>query len=88
MQHDDDIPAVADFRPPAAPFLFTATEAATTCRVSVPTWRTWDASGLIPRPVQIGRAKLWRPQELADWIAAGCPIRAQWHWEPPALPAL
>ena len=67
--------------------LLTAVEAAATCRTSVRTWRAWDAAGRVPRAVRIGRAKLWRPQELADWITAGCPARALWHWEPRELPA-
>lgn len=63
------------------PLLLTAVEAATACRTSVRTWRTWDAAGRVPRPINIGRAKLWRPLELVDWVAAGCPPRAQWEWE-------
>lgn len=59
--------------------LLRAHQAAALCGKSVRTWRTWHASGLIPRPVRIGRSILWRAEELQAWIAAGCPGRA--HWE-------
>jgi hypothetical protein len=67
---------------PEQPLLLTAGESAALCRVSVRTWRTWDAAGRVPRSLSIGRAKLWRPLELVDWVAAGCPVRAHWEWEP------
>lgn len=58
--------------------LLTATEAASLCRKSVRTWRAWDAGGLVPRPVRIGRSVFWRADELQAWIAAKCPARAEW----------
>jgi predicted DNA-binding transcriptional regulator AlpA len=85
----DDLPPMSavgsDLQPVTpwpSPWLLTAAEAAAQCRTSVRTWRSWDASGRVPRPIRIGRAKLWRPLELADWIAAGCPPQAAWEWEP------
>jgi hypothetical protein len=62
--------------------LLTAAEAALACRTSLRTWRSWDSAGKIPTAVQLGRVKLWRPLELADWVAAGCPPRISWEWEP------
>jgi len=62
--------------------LLTAAEAAAACRTSVRTWRSWDGAGKIPAAIELGRVKLWRPFELADWVAAGCPSRANWEWEP------
>jgi len=59
--------------------LLTADEAASLCRTSTRTWRSWDAGGKIPLPIRIGRAKLWRREELEAWIDAGCPERALWH---------
>lgn len=59
--------------------LLTAKEAAAHCRKSLRTWRTWDAAGLIPRPVRIGRSTLWRASELREWVAAGCPRRSEWE---------
>ena len=59
--------------------LLTARQAASLCSRSLRTWRSWDAAGLIPRPVRVNRTVLWRSQELTDWIAAGCPRRAEWE---------
>ena len=47
--------------------------------VCLRTWRTWDAAGLIPRPVRVGRSVFWRKTELDQWIAAGCPRRDVWE---------
>lgn len=65
--------------PAPVPLLLTARQAARTCGKSLRTWRTWDAAGWIPRPVRIGRSTLWRADELCDWVAAGCPRRAEWE---------
>lgn len=59
--------------------LLTAKQAASMCGKSLRTWRTWDAAGWIPRPVRIGRSTLWRADELREWVAAGCPRRAEWE---------
>ena len=67
---------------PEPKLLLTAAEAAASCRTSVRTWRSWDSAGMVPASVQLGRVKLWRPLELADWVAAGCPDRSVWEWEP------
>jgi predicted DNA-binding transcriptional regulator AlpA len=64
------------------PLLLTAKQAAAICSKSLRTWRTWDSAGLIPLPVRIGRSVHWRSDELAAWVRAGCPRRADWHWEP------
>ena len=59
--------------------LLTTKEAAVLCGKSLRTWRIWDAAGLIPRPVRIGRSTLWNVEELKAWIAAGCPRREAWE---------
>jgi len=59
--------------------LVTAKQAARMCGKSLRTWRAWDASGWIPRPVRIGRSTLWRLDELRAWVAAGCPRREEWE---------
>lgn len=59
--------------------LLEAREAARLCGRSLRTWRTWDAGGLVPSPVRIGRSVLWRRGELEAWVAAGCPDREAWH---------
>jgi predicted DNA-binding transcriptional regulator AlpA len=66
-----------DSAPP--PLLIAARRAAAMCGKSLRTWRSWDAAGWIPRPVRIGRSTLWRVEELREWIAAGCPRRAEWE---------
>lgn len=58
--------------------LLTARQAAVMCGKSLRTWRAWDSAGWIPRPVRIGRSTLWRVDELREWVAAGCPRRAEW----------
>jgi predicted DNA-binding transcriptional regulator AlpA len=62
-----------------SPLLLTARQAAELCGKSLRTWRSWDAAGWIPRPVRIGRSTLWRLDELREWVAAGCPRRAEWE---------
>lgn len=59
--------------------LISAREAAGLCGRSERSWRTWDAAGLIPQPVRIGRSTLWRRDELQAWIKAGCPRREEWE---------
>ena len=59
--------------------LVTAKQAARMCGRSLRTWRAWDSAGWIPQPVRIGRATLWRADELRTWVEAGCPRRADWE---------
>lgn len=59
--------------------LLTARQAAIMCSKSLRTWRAWDSAGWIPKPVRIGRSTLWRFDELREWVAAGCPRRAEWE---------
>lgn len=63
----------------SSPLLVTAREAAALCGRSLRCWRTWDAAGRIPQPVRIGRATLWRAEELRCWVDAGCPRRDEWE---------
>ena len=63
----------------ATPLLLTAREAAALCGKSLRAWRSWDAAGLIPRPIRIRRSTLWRADELRQWIEAGCPPRDKWE---------
>lgn len=42
-------------------------------------WRL-NGAGKLPKPVSIGgKSKRWRMNEIAAWIAAGCPDRAIWE---------
>lgn len=63
----------------SARLLLTAREAAALCSRNLRTWRSWDAAGVIPRPVHIGRSVMWRVDELREWVAAGCPRRQEWE---------
>jgi hypothetical protein len=55
------------------PGLIRAAQAAVWCSVGLRTWRTWDASGRVPRAVRIGAIVLWSLAELRSWRDAGCP---------------
>jgi predicted DNA-binding transcriptional regulator AlpA len=52
---------------------------ARTLTVSPRTVRRLDASGRLPRAVWLGGSKLWRADEVREWVAAGCPDRARWE---------
>jgi predicted DNA-binding transcriptional regulator AlpA len=64
---------------PANHLLLTAADSAAMCNVSLRTWWAWDATGKIPRAIRIGHKVFWRPEELKEWVAAGCPERAVWE---------
>jgi predicted DNA-binding transcriptional regulator AlpA len=38
-----------------------------------------DAAGRLPAAVRIGGSKRWRVAEIAAWVEAGCPPRAEWQ---------
>jgi hypothetical protein len=59
--------------------LVNAKTAAAMCGKCLRTWRSWDALGLIPRPIRIKRSTLWRFDELKTWVKAGCPRRSEWE---------
>lgn len=56
-----------------------AAEVAGLLGVSLRHLRALDASGRLPRPVRLGRAVRWNRAELAAWLDAGCPPRAEWQ---------
>ena len=53
--------------------------AAKLCGIGKTTWYQLHAAGRTPLPVRFGRRALWRRDEIADWVAAGCPARHQWQ---------
>jgi predicted DNA-binding transcriptional regulator AlpA len=59
--------------------LVRAEGAARICAMSLRSWRSWDAAGLVPSPIRIKRSTFWRKAELEAWVAAGCPRRAEWE---------
>ena len=38
-----------------------------------------NRSGLIPRPLRIGRCVRWRADEISRWLRCGAPARDQWE---------
>lgn len=44
--------------------------------------RRYEA-GTILRPFKVGGKRVWRHQEVVDWIAARCPDPATWRWPGP-----
>ena len=46
-------------------------------------WRLISSGRFGPAIVKLGRLSRVRRDEFNDWIAAGCPARARWEWEPP-----
>jgi predicted DNA-binding transcriptional regulator AlpA len=75
----DAEPAAIPSEHSATYLLLRAPQAAALLNTSERTWRTWNATGKIPRPMHIGRGVYWRPEELKAWIAAGCPDRVTWE---------
>ena len=73
-------PALAPAPPAAAPapLLVDAREAAALCGIGRSLWLGLHSAGRVPLPVRLGRRVLWRREELAGWIAAGCPGRDVW----------
>lgn len=65
--------------PPQAPLMVDAKAAAALCGVSPATWHRMLAAGKTPAPVRLsGGCVRYRTADLADWIARGCPCRAEW----------
>lgn len=64
--------------PPAPPLLVDTKEAARLSGVGRTLWLQLASAGRVPLPVRLGRRVLWRRDELADWIEAGCPGRDRW----------
>jgi hypothetical protein len=61
------------------PGMLRGKDAAFWASVSLRTWRSWDAGGLVPRPLRIGGCTLWNLRELRAWRDAGCPPRDEWE---------
>jgi predicted DNA-binding transcriptional regulator AlpA len=57
-----------------------AAELAEALGVGVRSVRTWDAGGLLPKPVRLGGTRVvWPLKELRAWLAAGAPPREEWE---------
>jgi predicted DNA-binding transcriptional regulator AlpA len=67
--HEDDVA-----------LLITAETAAALCGVSTRTWRRLEETGVVPRPILLGRRmKRWLRADFIRWIEAGCPPRREWE---------
>ena len=61
-------------------FLVRARDAAYLCSVSKRHWDRMTASGKNPRPVRLSPGVVgWPPDELREWVHAGCPSREEWE---------
>ena len=72
-------PTAAGPAPAPEPVLLRATDAAAICGISLAAFRNLFYRSQCPAPVKLGRSKLWRKQELLDWIKAGAPPRDEWN---------
>lgn len=63
----------------SGPLLMSAIDVARELKASLRTVRRLDDAGKLPLPVRVGRLVRWRRDELARWIAAGCPDRREWQ---------
>ena len=46
-------------------------------RISIrQTWKL-KAEGSLPKPIRLGRSVRWRASDIAEWVAAGCPVKRQ-----------
>ena len=61
------------------PGLLTAGDLAKRLRVSLRQVRKLHSEALLPAPLKIGRSIRWRANELAEWLSAGAPNRAEWE---------
>ena len=57
------------------PMLLSVKEVAKMLGIGERTVWAWAAEGRVPEPLQLGRLKRWRLEEIKQWIAAGCPVR-------------
>lgn len=57
--------------------LITAEQLAGTLQVSKRTLWRMRSAGQLPRPLRIGGVVRWRREEVAGWIAEGCPAVSQ-----------
>jgi excisionase family DNA binding protein len=72
-------PAKTAASTPIDPLVYDTAELGQLLRLSKRTVRRHDAAGKIPRAVRIGGSKRFRADEVRDWLAAGCPSRAEWE---------
>ena len=61
------------------PLLLNASDAATLLGVGRSHFYAMHSSGRLgPMPIAFGKRKVWRVEELRDWVRAKCPARDKW----------
>lgn len=67
----------------AKPLAVNASDAAAQLNISRAHFLKLHSSGMVPRPIRLGRAVRWNQQELEAWLNAGAPSREQWELRRP-----
>ena len=62
-----------------APLLVGAEDAAKLLGLSRRTFERLLGTGRIPRPIRLGRRRLWRVAELQAWTDSDCPACERWE---------
>ena len=79
MEKTPDKPDAKDQQPGVAPLLLDVKAVAGVLSVGTRMIYSMMSSGeLGPLPIRLGRRRLWRYEELAAWVHAGCPRRELW----------
>ena len=73
-----DAPSAIPVVVQAAPLLVAAEDAAKLLGLSRRTFERLLGTGRIPRPLRLGRRRLWRVAELQAWTDGDCPSRERW----------
>jgi predicted DNA-binding transcriptional regulator AlpA len=62
-----------------SPLLVGRRELAKQLSISLPTLDRLDSSGNLPQAVRLGGRKLWRLEEIREWVSVNCPPRIEWE---------
>ncbi len=72
-------PAVNNGRPHHGPLAMDVRRLADALGVSPRHVEALHAQGRLPRPVRLGRRRLWPVDEIRHWLEAGAPPREAWE---------
>ncbi len=61
------------------PLLMGSAVAARVTGMSARSCQRLAAEGAVPEPITFGRKRLWRLDELREWVALGCPSRERFE---------
>jgi len=68
---------VIDLRP--QPLLVGADEAARICGIGRTLFYDLKSAGRLPKPINLGKRRLWKVEELNAWTTARCPRLENWE---------